>query len=139
MGLLLVLATAALALGVDRLVAGDTLLGWAGLAIGALAVASAFSLEIEGDPRAITLLLLTREDCPLCEEALAIAQHVQDDVGFGLWEVDITGEPELLRRYSDQVPVLMADGEVVASLQVSEGALRGVLADQGASSEPHGP
>ncbi len=128
MGLLLVLATVALAAGVDQLVGGSKVLGWVALAAGALAVVGAFSLEIEGDPRAVTLLLLTREACPLCEEALAIARHVQDDIGFSLWEVDVTEDPELLHRYGDQVPVLMADGEAVATLQVSEADVREAVA-----------
>lgn len=127
MGLLLVLSTAALALGVDRLVDGAMVAGWTLLALGVALVAAAFTLRIEGDPREVTLMLLTREACPLCDEALAIARHVQDDVGFALWEVDVTEDRELVQRYGDQLPVLMADGEVVASLQVSEADVRAAV------------
>lgn len=139
MGLLLVVATAALALGIDRLVAGSAAWGWGLLALGALAVTAAFNLELEGDPRTTTLLLLTREDCPLCDEARIIAQHVQEEVGFALWEVDVGDEPELARRYGDQLPVLMADGEVVASLQVSEEDIRAALARVDPASGGQGP
>ena len=126
-GLLLVAATALLGLAIDRLTHGSPTLGYALLTAGVVATGVAFSLRIEGDPREATLLLVTREECPLCEEAEILLEHVQDELGFSYWTVDVASDPELLQRYSTEVPVLLHEGEVVASLQVSEQAIRDTL------------
>ncbi len=51
--------------------------------------------------------LYTRRDCPLCEEAKA-ALHA---AGLTPNEVDIDRDPDLRRRYTDDVPVIMIDGK----------------------------
>ena len=47
------------------------------------------------------VILYTRPDCPLCDEALElVAPHAEVEL------VDIENRVDLLRRYGDRVPVL---------------------------------
>lgn len=55
--------------------------------------------------------LYTRRDCPLCDEAKAAIRA--SGVVVSLCEVDIDDDPELRRRYTDDVPVIVV-GEVEA-------------------------
>lgn len=125
--LTLVAATALLALGVERLSRGAEPLGYTLLVLGGLATAAAFGQRLPGDARGRTLLLLTRDECVHCEEAHAILRALQDEAGFDLWVADVGHDPELLARHGDEVPVLYADGEIAASLTVSEADVRRLL------------
>lgn len=129
-GLLLVLATALLALGAERVLRGQGPLGYGLLAAGVAATVAAFSLRIEGAPGRTTLLLLTREGCLLCDEAEAILRHVQADTDLALWVADVDEHPQLAARYGDQLPVVLLEGEEVASLSVSEAEIREALASR---------
>jgi glutaredoxin len=48
--------------------------------------------------------------CHLCESALRVIEGVRGDVAFEFEKVDITGEPELERRYRERIPVVAVDG-----------------------------
>jgi len=78
-------------------------------------------------PVAARVTVLTRPGCHLCEEALAVVAAVCVDVGVGWEEVDITGDDELLRRYSDEVPVTLVDGRQHDFWGVSAERLRAAL------------
>lgn len=123
----LLTATAALGLGIERLVRGAPVLGGALVAAGVALSVVVLSLRIEGDPGRRTLLLLTREACPHCDEARAILGHLQDELAFDLWEVDITDDPELVDAYGTDVPVVLLDEQVIATLEVREAEIRQVL------------
>lgn len=72
-----------------------------------------------------TLVLYTRSGCPLCEEMEAALHGWQGRLGFRLQVVDIDADPELVRRYDDQVPVLAdADGEAICRHFLDETALQ---------------
>ncbi|MFT4166814.1 MAG: glutaredoxin family protein [Microlunatus sp.] len=59
---------------------------------------------------AARVVVLTRAGCHLCDEAMAIVQAVCAETG-DTWEtVDVDGDPELRRRYTDEVPVTFVDG-----------------------------
>lgn len=120
----LLAATGLLALGIDRLANGATLLGTVSTLLGALAAVGVLSLRVEGYEEPAPVLLLTREACPHCDEARAILEHLQGELGFDLWEVDITDDPELLQAYGSSVPVVMQGEERIASLSVRESVLR---------------
>jgi glutaredoxin len=49
--------------------------------------------------------------CHLCERARATLDELRDELGFDLREVDISGDPELERRYRELLPVVEIDGE----------------------------
>ena len=56
------------------------------------------------------VLVLTRPGCHLCEQAVAVVAQVCAETGTRYATQDITGDPELLRRYTDEVPVTFVDG-----------------------------
>ena len=54
--------------------------------------------------------LLTSPGCHLCERARADLREVLEPLGLTYREVDVTQELELLRRFSEEIPVVMVDG-----------------------------
>jgi 4a-hydroxytetrahydrobiopterin dehydratase len=59
----------------------------------------------------IEVTLYTRQNCPLCDKARAAIR--ESGIPVSLCEVDIDDDPELRRRYTDDVPVVVI-GEVEA-------------------------
>ncbi|MGH7858629.1 MAG: glutaredoxin family protein [Candidatus Binatia bacterium] len=58
-----------------------------------------------------TLTLYGRSDCELCEEMKVVVRQVGARIPLELRVVDVSGDPELERRYGLDVPVLLVDGE----------------------------
>ena len=58
--------------------------------------------------REVNVTLYTREGCSLCDTAKATI--LGSGFALCLTEVDIDRDPELLRRYTDDVPVVLIDG-----------------------------
>jgi glutaredoxin len=54
--------------------------------------------------------LVGRSGCGLCDEARAALRAL----GVDFVERDVDGDPDLHRSFTDRVPVLLADGRVVA-------------------------
>ena len=50
--------------------------------------------------------------------------QVRADVPFELEEVDITGDPELERRFRERIPVLVVDGDEAFTYFIHPAALR---------------
>ncbi|HEV8361763.1 MAG TPA: glutaredoxin family protein [Candidatus Thermoplasmatota archaeon] len=94
----------------------------------ACALATAF-VGIEGAPPTLlpSMLLYTRPDCALCDEARALLDELRRDAPFDVWEVDITGQPELEQRYGTSVPVGVARGSELFRLRVDEASVRGAM------------
>jgi glutaredoxin len=69
----------------------------------------------------------TRPGCHLCEDALEVVARVCGDVGTSYEEVDITTDPDLQRRYGEQVPVTLVDGGQHDFWRVDERRLRAAL------------
>jgi 4a-hydroxytetrahydrobiopterin dehydratase len=63
--------------------------------------------------------LYTRRDCPLCDEAKAAIRAA----GLTPTEVDIDRDPDLKRRYTDDVPVILIDGKEAFRHRVTAGQL----------------
>jgi predicted thioredoxin/glutaredoxin len=63
--------------------------------------------------------LVTRRGCHLCDEALQLLRQ------FGVEPVlrDVDADDELFRLYDWRVPVLLADGEVVAEGKIDRARL----------------
>lgn len=77
--------------------------------------------------------LLSRKDCCLCEDAKEVVGEFAQR-GECTWDiVDVDRDKALLVRYGLDVPVLMADGEVLCRHQVSAAALQNFLAGQAAA------
>jgi glutaredoxin len=62
---------------------------------------------VTGTPR---VTLYTRPGCHLCDDARAVVAAVCADLGESFTEVDIDGDPELTRRYGEEIPVTLVDG-----------------------------
>ena len=56
------------------------------------------------------VVVLTREGCHLCDEAIARVAAVCAETGERYAVLDVDRDPELQRRYTDQVPVTFVDG-----------------------------
>lgn len=72
--------------------------------------------------------LYTRRDCPLCDEAALLLRRLAPEFGLEVGEVDIEGDPALLERYWDSIPVIALDGEPLLSAPLRERQVRAVLA-----------
>lgn len=56
------------------------------------------------------VVVLTRQGCHLCDDALAVIETVCQPRDIGWQAVDVDGDPELRARWSDHVPVTFVDG-----------------------------
>ena len=70
------------------------------------------------------LILYSRPGCHLCEEMKAVIERIGQELPLALDEIDISVDPDLERRYGDQIPVLVVDGRRVAKYRISEQDLR---------------
>jgi glutaredoxin len=75
--------------------------------------------------------LLTRPGCHLCDEARAVVEQVCAELGEAYEEVDVDAaaayDPELRRRYTDEVPVTFVDGAQHDFWRVDPARLRTAL------------
>ncbi len=69
------------------------------------------------------MVLIRRVGCHLCDDVEAILGRLE--IGFEL--VDVDADPELLARYSDEVPVVRLDGRDVDSGLIDPARLERVL------------
>ena len=73
------------------------------------------------------ILVLTRPGCHLCEEAVAVVESIVAETGDSYEERNVDRDPELLRRYSEQVPVIFVDGRQHDFWRVDPARLRAAL------------
>lgn len=74
---------------------------------------------------------LTRPGCHLCEEALPIVRAEADRAGAVVEVRDIDEDERLRSNWNDHVPVIIVDGEVLATYHVTAEQMRRALAPQG--------
>lgn len=74
------------------------------------------------------VVLLVRDGCHLCEDAVAIVGDVCAATGDSWVTVDVDSDPTLRAEYTDHVPVTFVDGVRHALWQVDATALRAALA-----------
>jgi hypothetical protein len=72
--------------------------------------------------------LVSRVGCHLCEEGREVVRRVVEAAGESFTEVDVDADPELLRRYSDRVPVVLVDGAEADFGRLAEARLTEALA-----------
>jgi hypothetical protein len=66
------------------------------------------------EPASQRLTLIHREDCELCDEMLAELETLSRSVKLPPIDVvDVDSDPQLVRRYGLNVPVLLLDGAQV--------------------------
>ncbi len=66
-------------------------------------------MTIPGD-----VVVLVREGCHLCDDALAIVSDVCAAAGRRWTAIDVDSDPELRATYTDHVPVTLVDGDVLS-------------------------
>ena len=69
------------------------------------------------------VVLYLASGCHLCERARGVVGELQQELGFELREIDITGDPELEAVYREWLPVVEIDGERAFVYHVFEEAL----------------
>ncbi|WP_307837155.1 glutaredoxin family protein [Aeromicrobium sp. YIM 150415] len=74
------------------------------------------------------VVVYTREGCHLCEAAEAQVAAVVAETGDGWERIDIDADPELVRRFGEQVPVTFVDGRQHDFWRVDPDRLRAALA-----------
>ena len=62
--------------------------------------------------------------CHLCDQAKAVIQQERERVDLDLVEIDISGDPELERRYRQHIPVVFVDGHRAFTYRVDPALLR---------------
>lgn len=78
-----------------------------------------------GDRPRVTLL--TRAACHLCEPVRGTVSDVCVATGTTWREVDVDSDPDLQGEYGDQVPVVLVDGEFLASFRLDADTLAEAL------------
>ena len=63
--------------------------------------------------------LYTRHGCCLCDDAKKVLMEAQGRADFDYEELDIDRNPELLRLYNDEVPVIAINGRKAFKYRVS--------------------
>jgi predicted thioredoxin/glutaredoxin len=79
-----------------------------------------------GYGRLVRIVLVTRQGCHLCDEAL----HLLEDLGIHPEVADVDADDELHRLYDFRVPVVLIDGAVVAEGRVRRDQLVAALASK---------
>jgi predicted thioredoxin/glutaredoxin len=79
-------------------------------------------------PAESRLTVVHRQDCDLCDEMVAELQALARKIRLPpVSIVDVDGDPELLRRYGLNVPVLLLDGTVVCKHRLDVDELHRLL------------
>jgi len=74
----------------------------------------------------VRIVLVTRQGCHLCDEALRLLE----DLGVRPELADVDADDELHRLYDFRVPVVLVDGAVVAEGRVRRDRLGAALASK---------
>lgn len=75
-----------------------------------------------------TVTLYTRQGCHLCDEAHRVLERARRRAQFRLDVVDVDRDEELRRRYGEEVPVIVIDGQEAFKHTLEEGAFLARLA-----------
>ncbi|MGW1895505.1 glutaredoxin family protein [Streptomyces sp. NPDC002004] len=78
-------------------------------------------------PEDRVVTLIRKPGCHLCDDAQAVIEKVCGELGASWEQKDITQDEELYRRYWEQIPVVLVDGEQHDFWRVKEERLRRAL------------
>ncbi|MHB8685053.1 MAG: glutaredoxin family protein [Dehalococcoidia bacterium] len=70
------------------------------------------------------VILYTRRQCGLCDDAAGELRRLAAELRFTLSERDIDDDPALRARYDELVPVVAARGRIVARAPIDPARLR---------------
>ena len=74
-----------------------------------------------------TVVLITKADCHLCEEARRTVGRVAAELGLEWSEEQVDQQPELRERYAEEIPVVLVDGVQRDFWKIDEARLERVL------------
>ena len=57
-----------------------------------------------------TITIYSRQGCHLCDDAEIILESLREELNFEIEVINIDEDAELIKLYSDQVPVIHIDG-----------------------------
>ena len=57
-----------------------------------------------------TITIYSRQGCHLCDDAQKTLESMREELNFAIEVIDIDQDAELIKLYSDQVPVIHIDG-----------------------------
>jgi glutaredoxin len=57
-----------------------------------------------------TITIYSRQGCHLCDDAQKTLESLREELNFVIDVIDIDQDAELIKLYSDQVPVIHIDG-----------------------------
>jgi len=77
----------------------------------------------------MTLVLVTRKGCHLCDQALELLR----ELGHEPQLADVDADDRLHDLYDWRVPVVLVDGKVIAEGRIDRGALQRTLKEAGPS------
>ena len=68
------------------------------------------------------VVVYSRKDCHLCDQVKATLARLEKRGGLSfVWqEVDVDSDPELVRQYGEQVPVVFIDGKKAFKYRMDE-------------------
>ena len=73
------------------------------------------------------VVLMTRAGCHLCDDARAVVEEVCAGRGVAFSVRDVDSDPQLHRRYTDLVPLVLVDGMEHARYRVDARSLERAL------------
>jgi glutaredoxin len=76
----------------------------------------------------VKISLIGRPGCHLCERAHAVIDQVIAGQDVELEELSLLDDPELMAQYSEEIPVILINGEVHDFLRVDPERLRAAIA-----------
>jgi len=71
-------------------------------------------------PALHTVIVYSRKGCHLCDVVKESLAKLSRHGGFTWTEVDVDTDPELLRLYNDEVPVVFIDGRKAFKYHMNE-------------------
>jgi glutaredoxin len=85
------------------------------------------------------VILYTRPGCHLCDDAKQTMQAANCSNEYTLQEINIESDPELLRRYQHDIPVITIDGVEAFRHRITSDAFRERLRGGAGASPPSRP
>lgn len=73
------------------------------------------------------VVLITKSECHLCEEARDAVGRVTASLGLDWTEESVDQRPELRDRYAEEIPVVLVDGVQRDFWKIDENRLQRVL------------
>jgi hypothetical protein len=87
-----------------------------------------YAAEVVTKSEGPRITLIGKPGCHLCDDARVVVERVAEDTGVGLLELSILDDQSLAEQYSEQIPVVLVDGEQHDFWRVDEERLRAALA-----------